>query len=87
MANDTQQDDAETTAQQGNEKQQVQQDAAEFDALKGEQGDSAKNVSRAGHQFRNDAQDLAKEGDAFSQNLTKDWKRDRDAKQNVPDKK
>lgn len=64
----------------GNEHKEVQQAAADYDAQKGEKGDSGSKVAQAGHDFRNDAQDLAAQGDEFSQNLTKDWGRDRSEK-------
>lgn len=69
------------------EKDAVKADAAEHDAKKGESGDSSKNVSAAGHQFRNDAQKLAEEGDPVAQNLTKDWSRDLSSKSDVPSKR
>lgn len=64
----------------GSEHKEVQDAAAEHDAQKGETGDSGGKVAQAGHDFRNDAQDLAAQGDKFSQNLTKDWDRDRSEK-------
>ena len=64
----------------GKEHAEVQAAASNSDAAKGEKGDSASKVAAAGHDARNDMQDEAKKGDTFSQNLTKDWNRDRSKK-------
>ena len=64
----------------GKEHDEVKEIAHDYDAEKGEKGDSGKQVAEAGHQFRNDAQDEAAKGDSFSKNLTEDWDRDRSKK-------
>lgn len=62
------------------ENKEVQEQAHEHDAQKGEAGDSGRSTAEAGHDARTHMQEEADKGDKFSENLTKGWSRDRSEK-------